>query len=58
MMPSYRYVIVAGGMTADAACRGIRERAAEETIGRVDAARELSWVGARIEEDALATLVG
>jgi 3-phenylpropionate/trans-cinnamate dioxygenase ferredoxin reductase component len=34
-MPSYRYLIVGGGMTADAACRGIREHDPEGTIGLV-----------------------
>jgi 3-phenylpropionate/trans-cinnamate dioxygenase ferredoxin reductase component len=32
---SYRYLIVGGGMTADAACRGIREHDADGTIGLV-----------------------
>src|SRR5262245_17562999 len=36
-MPNYRYLIVGGGMTADAACRGIRERDADGTIGVVSA---------------------
>ncbi|MGH3001593.1 MAG: NAD(P)/FAD-dependent oxidoreductase [Gaiellaceae bacterium] len=31
-MPSYRYLIVGGGMTGDAACKGIRERDADGTI--------------------------
>jgi 3-phenylpropionate/trans-cinnamate dioxygenase ferredoxin reductase component len=34
---SYRYLIVGGGMTADAACRGIREHDADGTIGLVSA---------------------
>jgi 3-phenylpropionate/trans-cinnamate dioxygenase ferredoxin reductase subunit len=32
---SYRYLIVGGGMTADAACRGIRDTDAEGSIGLV-----------------------
>jgi 3-phenylpropionate/trans-cinnamate dioxygenase ferredoxin reductase component len=32
-MPDYRYLIVGGGMTADAACRGIRDHDAEGSIG-------------------------
>jgi len=32
-MADYRYVIVGGGMTADAACRGIRDHDAAGTIG-------------------------
>ncbi|RDI76227.1 Pyridine nucleotide-disulfide oxidoreductase [Gaiella occulta] len=36
-MLSYRYLIVGGGMTADAACKGIRECDAEGTIGLVGA---------------------
>jgi NADPH-dependent 2,4-dienoyl-CoA reductase/sulfur reductase-like enzyme len=34
---SYRYLIVGGGMTADAACRGIREHDTEGSIGLVGA---------------------
>lgn len=34
-MRSYRYLIVGGGMTADAACKGIRARDAEGAIGLV-----------------------
>jgi NADPH-dependent 2,4-dienoyl-CoA reductase/sulfur reductase-like enzyme len=34
-MRSYRYLIVGGGMTADAACKGIREQDADGTIGLV-----------------------
>jgi RNA polymerase sigma factor (sigma-70 family) len=34
-MESYRYLIVGGGMTADAACRGIRELDRDGTIGLV-----------------------
>ncbi len=34
-MRSYRYVIVGGGMTADAAAKGIRERDADGTIALV-----------------------
>ena len=34
-MPDYRYLIVGGGMTADAACRGIRDRDADGSIGLV-----------------------
>jgi 3-phenylpropionate/trans-cinnamate dioxygenase ferredoxin reductase component len=33
----YRYLIVGGGMTADAACRGIREQDADGSIGLVGA---------------------
>jgi len=36
-MRSYRYLIVGGGMTADAACRGIREHDTEGSIGLVGA---------------------
>jgi 3-phenylpropionate/trans-cinnamate dioxygenase ferredoxin reductase subunit len=36
-MRSYRYLIVGGGMTGDAACKGIREHDAEGTIGLVSA---------------------
>jgi NADPH-dependent 2,4-dienoyl-CoA reductase/sulfur reductase-like enzyme len=36
-MPEYRYLIVGGGMTADAACRGIRDHDADGTIGLVGA---------------------
>ena len=36
-MPDYRYLIVGGGMTADAACRGIREHDADGSIGVVGA---------------------
>ena len=32
MMKNYRYLIVGGGMTADAAVRGIRERDKDGTI--------------------------
>ncbi len=32
-MAGYRYLIVGGGMTADAACRGIRDHDADGTIG-------------------------
>jgi len=34
---SYRYLIVGGGMTADAACRGIREHDTDGSIGLVGA---------------------
>ena len=34
-VPDYRYLIVGGGMTADAACRGIRDRDADGSIGLV-----------------------
>ena len=34
-MSSYRYLIVGGGLTADAACKGIRERDADGAIGVV-----------------------
>ncbi len=36
-MPQYRYLIVGGGMAADAAVRGIRERDASGSIGLVGA---------------------
>ena len=36
-MPDYRYLIIGGGMTADAACRGIRDRDADGTIGIIAA---------------------
>ncbi len=36
-MPQYRYLIVGGGMAADAAARGIRERDASGSIGLVSA---------------------
>ena len=34
-MPDYRYLIVGGGMTADAACRGIRDHDPDGSIGLV-----------------------
>ena len=34
-MRTYRYLIVGGGLTADAACKGIRERDADGAIGVV-----------------------
>ena len=34
-MPDYRYLIVGGGMTGDAACRGIRDHDPEGSIGLV-----------------------
>jgi NADPH-dependent 2,4-dienoyl-CoA reductase/sulfur reductase-like enzyme len=33
MVPAYTYLIVGGGMTADSACRGIRDHDADGTIG-------------------------
>src|SRR4029453_17281298 len=36
-MATYRYLIVGGGMTADAAVRGIRDHDADGTIGMVGA---------------------
>ena len=36
-MPGYRYLIVGGGMTADAACRGIRDHDSDGSIGLVGA---------------------
>ncbi|MDX6503995.1 MAG: 3-phenylpropionate/trans-cinnamate dioxygenase ferredoxin reductase component [Gaiellaceae bacterium] len=36
-MPSYRYLIVGGGLTGDAACKGIREHDPDGTIGLVGA---------------------
>ena len=32
-MGAYRYLIVGGGMTADAACRGVRDNDADGSIG-------------------------
>jgi 3-phenylpropionate/trans-cinnamate dioxygenase ferredoxin reductase subunit len=32
-MRTYRYLIVGGGLTADAACKGIRERDHDGSIG-------------------------
>ncbi len=34
-MPEYRYLVIGGGMTGDAACRGIRDHDDEGTIGLV-----------------------
>jgi 3-phenylpropionate/trans-cinnamate dioxygenase ferredoxin reductase component len=34
-VPDYRYLIVGGGMTADAACRGIRDHDSDGSIGLV-----------------------
>ena len=39
-MADYRYLIVGGGMTGDAACRGIREHDADGSIGLVGAEDE------------------
>jgi 3-phenylpropionate/trans-cinnamate dioxygenase ferredoxin reductase subunit len=36
-VPSYRYLIVGGGLTGDAACKGIREHDPDGTIGLVSA---------------------
>jgi 3-phenylpropionate/trans-cinnamate dioxygenase ferredoxin reductase component len=36
-VPEFRYLIVGGGMTADAACRGIRDHDADGSIGLVGA---------------------
>ena len=36
-MPPYRYLIIGGGMTADAAVRGVRELDADGTIGVISA---------------------
>ena len=36
-MPHYKYLIVGGGMTAEAAVRGIRELDAEGSIGLISA---------------------
>src|SRR5436190_7945993 len=36
-MPEFRYLIVGGGMTADAACRGIRDHDPDGAIGLVGA---------------------
>jgi NADPH-dependent 2,4-dienoyl-CoA reductase/sulfur reductase-like enzyme len=35
VVPDFRYLIVGGGMTADAACRGIRDHDADGSIGLV-----------------------
>jgi 3-phenylpropionate/trans-cinnamate dioxygenase ferredoxin reductase component len=34
-VPDFRYLIVGGGMTADAACRGIRDRDPDGSIGLI-----------------------
>src|SRR5579862_692748 len=34
-MPDYRYLVVGGGMTGDAACRGIRDHDPDGSIGLV-----------------------
>ena len=34
-MPAYRYLVVGGGMTGDAACRGIRDHDSDGSIGLV-----------------------
>jgi len=34
-MPEYRYLVIGGGMTGDAACRGIRDHDRDGTIGLV-----------------------
>ncbi|HZO96684.1 MAG TPA: FAD-dependent oxidoreductase [Gaiellaceae bacterium] len=39
-MPDFRYLIVGGGMTADAACRGIRDHDPDGAIGLVGAEPE------------------
>jgi 3-phenylpropionate/trans-cinnamate dioxygenase ferredoxin reductase component len=36
-VPEFRYLIIGGGMTADAACRGIRDHDADGSIGLVGA---------------------
>jgi NADPH-dependent 2,4-dienoyl-CoA reductase/sulfur reductase-like enzyme len=38
-MPKYRYLIVGGGMTADAAVKGIREVDRDGSIGVISAER-------------------
>ncbi len=35
LVPDYRYLIVGGGMTGDAACRGIRDHDPEGSIGLI-----------------------
>jgi 3-phenylpropionate/trans-cinnamate dioxygenase ferredoxin reductase component len=42
-MPHYRYLIVGGGMTADAAVSGIREVDAGRTIGLISAEPNLPY---------------
>jgi len=39
-MPDYRYLIIGGGMTADAAARGIRELDSSGSIGIIGAEEE------------------
>jgi NAD(P)H-nitrite reductase large subunit len=42
-VPEFRYLIVGGGMTADAACRGIRDHDADGSIGLVGAERHAPY---------------
>ena len=43
-MPEYRYLVVGGGMTADSACRGIRDHDSEGSIGLVGAEQHPPYV--------------
>ncbi len=43
-MPEYRYLVVGGGMTADAACRGIRDHDPDGSIGVVGAEQHPPYV--------------
>jgi 3-phenylpropionate/trans-cinnamate dioxygenase ferredoxin reductase component len=42
-MPDYNYLIIGGGMTADAAVRGIRQRAKSERIGIISSESHLPY---------------
>ena len=42
-MQAYGYLIVGGGMTADAACRGIRGEDGDGAIGLVSAEQHAPW---------------
>jgi 3-phenylpropionate/trans-cinnamate dioxygenase ferredoxin reductase subunit len=42
-VPSYRYLIVGGGMTGDSACRGIRDHDPDGTIGLVTAEKHTPY---------------
>jgi 3-phenylpropionate/trans-cinnamate dioxygenase ferredoxin reductase subunit len=42
-MPGYRYLIVGGGMTGDAACRGIRDHDAHGSIGLVGSEEHMPY---------------
>jgi NADPH-dependent 2,4-dienoyl-CoA reductase/sulfur reductase-like enzyme len=43
-VPRYRYLVVGGGMTADAACRGIRDHDPDGSIGLVGAEQHPPYV--------------